>query len=258
MCYFVVASFSTLIAIAVCCQSSTVQPSTTRLTTHRTTHRTTRRSTTKAHTTTTHPTTTQSHSTTARSSKTTTVRTTSGHTTGHHKKKKNNDKQNCKNLNCMASTGSPCLYNLGGSGQNSWGKVQTLGNPDTGVIHDENNGQFLGTTVSGSPQQVSMSSHPVHITKPRILKFQYYEATDNFNLKACVNTITNCPFQSNLNVVPNDRAWRNGQMALPPGTHKVFFVANQAGNRLGSAAVKNIQLYTASNPSVPACPNMAG
>jgi len=251
-----IVSFSTLITIAFCCQSSsTPQPSTTRLTTHRTTHRTTRRTTTNHKTTTTHPTTTQTQPT---SSKTTTVRTTTGKgSTVHHKKKKNNDKLNCQKLNCMASTGTPCKYSAGGSGANGWGKVQHLGNPDTG-IHDNNNGYFYGTSVSGGPQAISMSSPRINIQKPRLLKFQYYEATDNFNLKACVNSNTNCPFQSNLNAVPNDRAWRNGQLALPPGTHKVIFIANNVGNALGSAAVKNIVLYNAGSPSVPVCPNMSG
>lgn len=108
------------------------------------------------------------------------------------------------------------------------------GNRDTGVQAPmAGSSKYLGADLNPG-EKVVLASSPIEVAVRRKLRFYYFEATQGMSLKVCVNDINNCIWQSNTDVVPQDRNWQMAEIPLSPGTNKVWFSSQNTINPICS------------------------
>lgn len=58
----------------------------------------------------------------------------------------------------------------------------------------------------------------------RIIKFDYYKATQDVTFDACCDSIESCVYKAGHNVKKSDyKVWHNGIIRCPKGTQKVVY-----------------------------------
>jgi len=157
----------------------------------------------------------------------------------------------CKAVSCNFAAGSACSYvtlHSTTSGNKFHLTNQRTGNPDTGV---PGGSWYMGARVDPK-QYVALQSGPINLQTARVLQFQYWKATSDLVLKACINNVNNCPWKSDVGVQISDRAWRTASIQLNTAVKRVIFVGdNSNGLDYGAVGVKSVHLLTAANK--PAC-----
>lgn len=82
---------------------------------------------------------------------------------------------------------------------------------------------YAGNTVTQQDTFV-FESPKFTISSPSRLDFSYYLAGIEGRLRACLNSLSECRFESLGKDIKSDaRRWRAGSLALEPGTYSVSF-----------------------------------
>ncbi|KRY33150.1 hypothetical protein T01_9133 [Trichinella spiralis] len=142
--------------------------------------------------------------------------------------------------------GRMCAYqDLANSGlaTTSWEIVQgRFRNPLTGLNNAPSGSYYVATYLL--PNQRSVLRSTGNLADERVIKFQYYKATQGIQLVVCCGPNSDiCGFKTPIDVEVGDRVWKVGYVVCPAGPNQITFTAINNGANQGAVGLDDVGVY---------------
>ncbi|KRY58400.1 hypothetical protein T03_18095 [Trichinella britovi] len=142
--------------------------------------------------------------------------------------------------------GRMCAYqDLANSGlaTTSWEIVQgRFRNPLTGLNNAPSGNYYVATYLL--PNQRSVLRSTGDLAEERVIKFQYYKATQGIQLVVCCGPNSDiCSFKTPIDVEVGDRVWKVGYVVCPAGPNQITFTAINNGANQGAVGLDDVGVY---------------
>ncbi|KAI3414093.1 hypothetical protein GPALN_011560 [Globodera pallida] len=159
----------------------------------------------------------------------------------------------CPDVQCSFEDGTICRYsNSFDTGSSAHGlntrfevvKGQFM-NRVTGVKQGTEGNYYAAVFLYPREKAGLMTSLAGPLADELRVRFQYYEGTHGVQLKACCDTLEQCPFSSDRFVTVTDRMWRSASFACPKGTQRLMFMCENTRTNQGACAMDDIRVQDA-------------